>query len=77
MSTNFQITGDTIIEEVLRVHPECITVFDRHQMPCRNCMGAATGTIAEGAMMHDVDLQSILEELRECCARGDAHTTSG
>lgn len=72
MSAEFEITTDTIIADVLRAHPECIEVFDRHGMPCRTCMGASTGTIGEGAMMHDVDPDRIVEELRECCARGEA-----
>ncbi|OFX14487.1 MAG: hypothetical protein A2Z18_05210 [Armatimonadetes bacterium RBG_16_58_9] len=69
MSTNFEITKESIIADVLREHPECIEVFDRHHMPCRTCMGASVGTLAEGAMMHDLDLDTILAELRECCAR--------
>ncbi len=69
MAGSIEITKDTIIADVLREHPECIEVFDRHDMPCRTCAGATTGTIAEGAMMHDVDADLILEELRACCAR--------
>jgi len=68
MAGSIEITRDTIIADVLREHPECIEVFDRHEMPCRTCAGATTGTIAEGAMMHDVDADRILEELRACCA---------
>lgn len=66
MSSKFQITKDSLIAEVLREHPECIEVFDRHGMPCQNCMGAATGTVAEGAMMHDVDVDVLLAELAAC-----------
>ena len=69
MSTNFEITKESIIADILRERPECIEVFDRHEMPCLTCMGASTGTLAEGAMMHDVDADVILEELRECCSR--------
>ncbi|MCX8052282.1 MAG: DUF1858 domain-containing protein [Armatimonadetes bacterium] len=67
MAAGVEITKDTIIADVLREHPECIEVFERHGMPCRMCAGATTGTIAEGAMMHDVDVDLILEELRACC----------
>ncbi len=64
-----QITKDSIIADVLREHPECIEVFDRHKMPCLTCAGASTGTIGEGAMLHDVDADLIVEELRKCCDR--------
>ena len=67
MASDFEITKDTIIADVLRVHPECIEVLDRHGMPCLTCMGASTGTIAEGSMMHDVDLDTIIQELKQCC----------
>jgi len=63
------ITRTTVIADILREHPECVEVFDRHGMPCLTCMGASTGTIEEGAMMHDVDLEKIIDELRECCRR--------
>lgn len=69
MSVEFEITRDTIIADVLRAHPECMEVFDRHGMPCLTCMGASTGTIAEGAMMHNVDADQIVHELRACCNR--------
>jgi hybrid cluster-associated redox disulfide protein len=75
MVVGVQITRDTIIADVLREHPECIEVFDKHDMPCRTCAGAMTGTIAEGAMMHDVDADLIVEELRACCARGAGNST--
>ena len=75
MAGSIEITRDTIIADVLREHPECIEVFDRHEMPCRTCAGATTGTIAEGAMMHDVDADLILEELRACCARREGNSS--
>ena len=68
MEGKMEITRDTIIADVLRKYPECIEVFDRHGMPCRTCMGADSGTIAEGAMMHDVDAETIINELRNCCS---------
>jgi len=74
MTRSMEITKDTIIADVLREYPECIEVFDRHNMPCRTCAGATSGTIAEGAMMHDVDVELILEELRACCARREANS---
>lgn len=68
----FEITKDSIIADILREFPECISVFDKHNMPCRTCMGASMGTVAEGAMMHDVDADVIVAELRECCGRAAA-----
>ncbi len=64
-----EITRETIIADVLREHPECAEVFERHGMPCQTCAGATSGTIAEGAIMHNLDPDVIVHELRECCAR--------
>ena len=64
-----EITEQSIIADVLRQHPDCISVFDKHEMPCQTCMGVSTDTIAEGALMHDVELSKLLSELRSCCAR--------
>ena len=69
MEKEFEITKDSVIADVLRVYPECIAVFDRHDMPCRTCMAATTSTIADGALMHDVDADKIVAELRDCCKR--------
>ncbi len=64
-----EITKDTIIADLLREHPECIEVFDKHGMPCLTCAGADTGSISEGAMLHDVDMDLIISELRACYSR--------
>ena len=72
MTSDFEITKDSIIADVIRNCPGCIEVLERHNMPCRTCMGAVTGTLAEGACMHDVDVDEILAELRECCRKADA-----
>jgi len=71
MALDCEITPRSVIADVLREYPECIDVFDRHKMPCLTCMGVSTDTLEEGAIMHDVDLESLIAELRACCARHD------
>lgn len=68
MEGKLDITRNTIIADVLREYPQCIDVFDRHGMLCRTCMGVDSDTIADGAMMHDVDVDVIISELRKCCS---------
>ena len=70
MAFGMEINGKTVIADILREHPECIDVFDRHNMPCRTCMGVSTDTLEDGSIMHDVDLQSLISELRKCCDSG-------
>jgi len=77
MSLRIEITKDTIIADILREYPECIEVFNRHNMPCQTCMGASTGTIEEGSIMHGVDQDTIIAELIECCKRAEGNSTAG
>ena len=72
MSPRIEITKDTIIAELIRAFPECIAVFDKHGMPCRTCIAVNTATVAEGALMHGVDLEVVIAELRECCGGADS-----
>lgn len=67
MAFGFEINGKTVIADILRECPQCIDVFDRHDMPCRTCMGVSTDTLEDGSIMHDVDLQTLITELRACC----------
>ena len=67
-----EITKDTVIADVLREYPQCIEVLNKHSMPCLKCMGASTGTVEEGAIMHDVNLDLLIEELKVCCIRTES-----
>ena len=66
MSPRIEITKDTIIADLIRAFPECIAVFDKHDMPCRTCIAVNSATLAEGALMHSVNVEVIIAELREC-----------
>ena len=75
MEPNIEITENTIIADILQAYPYCIEVFDKHEMPCRTCMGVTTDTVAESAVMHDVDLGQLLDELHECSRRSGGNST--
>jgi hybrid cluster-associated redox disulfide protein len=66
MANNLIITSETVIADILSKCPHCIDVFNKHEMPCQSCMGVSTDTLAEGAMMHDVDLEALIAELKVC-----------
>ena len=65
------IHSDMLILEILQQYPQTKTIFDRYSMPCDRCMGALRGSLAEGARMHGVPLETLLQELRDCAARED------
>jgi hybrid cluster-associated redox disulfide protein len=58
-----KFTRDMTILEALRTHPRSRDVFMRSGMTCVNCMGAQMESIEEGARMHELDVNQLLEEL--------------
>lgn len=66
MESSFEVTKDTIISEVLCRCPKAAAVFEKFNMNCKECMGASIETVLEGAMMHDIDINEMMEELKKC-----------
>ncbi|MFZ1947199.1 MAG: DUF1858 domain-containing protein [bacterium] len=60
-----QVTKDTIIEDVLKAHPQAIRVFMKYNLGCIGCMGAAGESIEMGARMHGVEPEPLVKELNE------------
>ena len=60
-----QVTKDSIIEEVLKAHPQAIRVFMKYNLGCIGCMGAAGESIEMGARMHGVEPEPLVKELNE------------
>ncbi len=57
------IHKDMLIDELIRKYPEVCTIFEKFNMPCKECVLAPTSTIEEGAQMHNVPLKELLLEL--------------
>ena len=62
-----KITKDTGIADAMKVCPNAPQIFDRHGMACWACMAASAETIEEGALMHEIDAQAIVDELNADC----------
>lgn len=60
-----EITKDTIIEDVLKAHPDAIQVFMKYNLGCIACMGATQESVEQGARMHGIDPEPIVKELNE------------
>jgi hybrid cluster-associated redox disulfide protein len=65
MEESMEITKDTVIEEVLKSHPDAIQVFMKYNLGCIACMGATQESIEQGARMHGIDPEPIVKELNE------------
>lgn len=68
MSSKALITKDTTITKVIEICPNAAEIFKKYKMGCLVCMAASAETIEEGALMHDVDAQKIVDELNAACA---------
>ena len=66
MGTNGSaVTKDMTIAEVLRQNPNTAQVLMRHGMHCLGCSTAAGETIAQAAVVHGIDLDTLVKELNE------------
>jgi len=65
MSENNKITGDMKIEEIVAKFPQTIGVFFQYGLGCVGCHAASFESLAEGAMMHGIDLDAMLKDLNE------------
>lgn len=57
------IDKNTPIIEALRSHPQARDIFIKHGMGCIGCMGSASETIENGAKMHEIDVDALINEL--------------
>lgn len=60
-----KITKEMIIGELVRSHPEAITVLMNHGMGCVGCPSAQAESIEDAAMVHGMDIDSLLNALND------------
>jgi len=63
--TKEKITGAWPIFRVLQEYPRARGIFQRHGMPCGDCMASIDESIAQGARMHGFDLEKLLADLNK------------
>ncbi|MBI2456690.1 MAG: DUF1858 domain-containing protein [candidate division NC10 bacterium] len=63
-----QITKDMKIEEVVQQFPETIQVFSRFGVGCLGCSAAQYDNVEQGAAIHGLDTEQLLQELNACIA---------
>jgi hybrid cluster-associated redox disulfide protein len=60
-----RFTKDMSIFQALQADPEARSVFEGHGMACCLCIGAQSETIEAGAILHQVDPDTVVAELNE------------
>lgn len=59
------VTRETRIADLLSKYPQTADVFSGHGLGCFVCLGASMETVEEGALMHNLDADAIIEELNK------------
>lgn len=59
------ITKDMRIVDVLQAKPESARVFSGYGMGCIHCLLAHQETVEQAAMVHGIDLDTLLAQLNE------------
>ena len=58
------------ISEIVAKHPETVRIFDAFGLGCAGCQAALFESIEEGASIHRVDVDRLVEHLNKAIREG-------
>jgi len=74
---NSRLDPFMLVEEVLRRYPQTAEIFQELNLPCVGCWLTDTHTIADVAAIYELDLESLMRQLREAIGeRAKGHERS-
>jgi hybrid cluster-associated redox disulfide protein len=59
------ISKDTLIADILKETPGSKDIFEKFNMGCISCLGIQSETLEKGCMMHGLDVNEVLKELKK------------
>ena len=59
------ITKQTTINEVISAYPETVKFFSKLQMSCSSCFAVKFDTLENGALMHGMEVDVLIEQLNQ------------
>jgi hybrid cluster-associated redox disulfide protein len=62
------ITKNMTFFEVMRMHPEAISVLQKYNLGCVGCMGAQNESLEQGANAHGIDVDALVKDLNAAIA---------
>ncbi|OGC03433.1 disulfide oxidoreductase [candidate division WOR-1 bacterium RIFOXYA12_FULL_43_27] len=65
MEEKKQITGDTIIAEILKINPQAAPILMGKGMHCLGCSIASGETLSQACEVHGLALDELLKELNK------------
>jgi len=67
------IQKDTRINEIISAYPDAIKFFSDLKMSCGSCFAVNFDTVENGALMHDMDVDTLVVKLNKFL---EAHPTA-
>ncbi|KAB2954691.1 DUF1858 domain-containing protein [Heliorestis acidaminivorans] len=65
-----KITKEMSLLELLQTYPRSREILANHGMACQGCMGSALESIENGARMHGIDINILMNELNQLEKKG-------
>lgn len=59
------ITKDTRINEIIGAYPETMEFFNSLKMSCGSCFAVNFDTLENGALMHGMEADTLIDQLNE------------
>ena len=56
---------NTTINEILNAYPEARRFFKEKQMACGNCFAVKFDTLENGALMHGMEVNTLIDQLEQ------------
>jgi len=63
------INKNMSINEVVRKHPETISIFEKFGLGCVGCEAALFENIEQGAEVHGIDVETLITSLNSIIAK--------
>lgn len=63
------VTKSMTFSEIMQKYPETASVFLRYQLRCIGCPISAKETVEQGARMHRINLNKLLEDLNKAAIK--------
>ena len=59
------VNKNSTIDEILNAYPEAIRFFKEKQMACGSCFAVKFGTLENGALMHGMEVNTLIDQLEQ------------
>jgi hybrid cluster-associated redox disulfide protein len=69
------IQKDTPIKQIISSYPQTIKFFNDMQMSCSSCFAVSFDTLENGALMHNMDVNTLIVQLDQFIHSNPAKTT--